>query len=182
MKARTEKFTHEDYMALDALLDRNKRWTWKMVKYAAVLLGIPLFIPIPLLEIFRSGGFPYKTPFLFFELGVSNVLLFIIMPVAAVIVTLYVFWLKVPKMKRDLRDENKIVVEIKVAGVHELQGQEKKDLWMFSHKIQFEPNDYGYQDEVFQSFEKPHFLTAKSFRLHLTTHAKAELKRETISE
>lgn len=184
METTTQKFTHEDYMALDALVDRNQRWTWKMVKYAAVLLGFPLFVPIQLLELFqRSGrGVTYNSPFLFFELGVSNVLMFIILPVAAVILSLYIFWLKVPQMKRDLRDENKIVVDIKVAAVEELQGQEKKDLWMFSHKIHFEPNNYGYGDEVFQSFEKPHFLTAKAFRIHLTEHARAELNRETLND
>lgn len=184
MEPVTAKFTHEDYMALDALVDRNRRWTWKMVKYASLLLALPLFVPIQVLELFRRSARSenFESPFLFFELGPANVLLFIILPVAVIILLLYIFWLRVPQMKRDLRDENKIIVEVKVLEVNELQGREKKDLWMFSHKIHFEPNSYGYNDEVFQSLEKPHFLTAKAFRIHLTEHAKAELKRETISE
>lgn len=184
METTTEKFTHEDYMALDALVDRNQRWTWKMVKYAAVLFGFPLFVPIGILDMCSRSSRPLErqSPFLFFEFGAMNVLLFIVLPVAIIIFLLYLLWLKVPLMKRDLRNENKIIVEIKVAEVNELQGQEKKDLWMFSHKIRFEPNLYGYDEEIFQSREKPHFLTAKAFRMHLTEHARAELRRETISE
>jgi len=183
MQQKIEKFTHEDYMALDGLADRNQRWTWKMVKYAALILGFTLFVPIQILGLFRRSArdMQHDSPFLFFELGPMNVLLFIILPVAALILALYIFWLKVPQMKRDLREENKIVIEIKVQKVSELQGQEKKDLWMFTHKIFFEQNDHGYHDEVFQILEKPHFMTAKAFRIHLTTHAKAELKREAIT-
>jgi hypothetical protein len=51
---------------------------------------------------------------------------------------------------------------------------------MFTHKILFEPNDYGYTEQLFQSFQNPNYLNAGAFRLHLTENARAELKREVI--
>jgi hypothetical protein len=179
---RTEKLTAEDIDALETLVARNIRWTQKIIKYACIVLAFPLFVPIEILSLFRSSGtkLDHESSFLYFELGPMNVLLYLLLPTAIIILLIYLLFLKVPAMKRDLRNQNKIVVDIKVMGIDELQGREKKDLWMFTHKILFEPNDYGYTEQLFQSFQNPNYLNAGAFRLHLTENARAELKREVI--
>lgn len=178
---KTEKVTNEELNFLtDHLETLNERFL-KFVGIIALVISVPLFVPISLLKFFsrKARNHTYNSEFLFIELGPMNVLYFLIIPAIVVIILCYIFLFRIPKLKKDIKEEQKLVGIVNVKEIKKLDDGLVKELMGSSdHKIVFHSNNFDEDEILFLSNVNPEYFNLKGCKIEVSKNAKILLKRE----
>ena len=182
MEIKTVAMTNENVKFLEEILERNIRWFWKIIMWASIILGITLFIPAEILSLFRRRlRNENVTGQLFFELGPTNVFLFLIIPAIIIITLIYLYVLHIPKIKKDIINKEKEIGIIKVKEIKELSERDKKDLMgTADHIIKFEKNPFKIDETYFLKMSRPELMSAKGYVVEVSKIAKVEFERKII--
>ncbi len=177
----TEKLSKEEVALLNDRLEIIKQRFLKLVGYAAVALCIPLFVPISILKFFsrKSRNMTFDSEFLFFELGPLNVLYFLVIPALIILALCYYFLFRIPQLKKDIKDQEKIIGTIQIKEVKKLEdGLIKELMGLSDHKVVFEKNNFDQIDMLFLAQRNLEYFDLKACKVEVYKNAKIELKRD----
>jgi hypothetical protein len=178
-----EKINEKELTHLVRTLETVKRRFLKFIGIVSVLVCFPLFVPISILRFFKRVRFDYTSEFLFVELGPQNVMYFIFIPVIIILILSYFFLFRIPKIKKDIVQKEKIVGMVKVKEIAKLDDETIKTIMGLSdYKVVFEANDFEEKETMFLSKKNPEYLHAKFCKVEVSKNAKIPLKREVIYE
>ncbi|MBS7332188.1 MAG: hypothetical protein KIG88_01155 [Weeksellaceae bacterium] len=180
-KESIEKISEYDLVLLVDRLEEIEQRFLKLVGVAALVLCIPLFIPISILSIFsrKARNMTFDSQFLFFELGPFNVLYFLVIPALIILGLCYYFLFRIPQLKKDIKEQEKLVGIIKVKEIKRLdEGLIKELMGSSDHKVVYHHNNYDEIDMLFLAQRNPEYFNLKGCKVEVSKNAKISLKRE----
>ena len=181
MEVKTEKMNVIDLTQLRSNLSTLKNNMSKAALYIYGFLAALLFIPLEILRWFSKTGrrASHLSGSLFNDIGAFNTLVFIVLPIASILIYLYLRWST--KIKKDLKEEIKEITTIRVKEIKRLSARDIKDFdGLLDHKALFESNPFGIKEEFFTIRNNPEMMNANSIQIERSKYAKIELKREII--
>lgn len=178
-----EKINEKELTFLINTLATVKRRFLKFIGIVSLLICFPLFVPISILGIFKRVRFNHNSEFLFVELGPQNIIYFVFIPVIFIFILSYFFLFRIPKIKKDINEREKIVGLVKVKRIEKLDDETIKTIMGLSdYRVIFEPNNFEEKETMFLSRKNPEYLNAKFCKVEVSKNAKIPLKREVLYE
>jgi hypothetical protein len=177
----TEKITTEELVLLSDRLEIINQRFFKLVGIAAIVLCIPLFVPISILRIFsrKTRNMTFDSEFLFLELGPLNVLYFLVIPALIILGLCYVFLFRIPQLRKDIKEQEKLVGIVNVKEIKKLdEGLIKELMGMSDHKVVFYPNNFDEDEMLFLAQRNPEYFNLKGCKVETSKNAKISLKRD----
>lgn len=180
METKTEPMSTEDLVKMNETLDRSLRILRKIAIYLFGVAAVILFVPMEILKFFtRRGGRRDVSGILFQDLGITNTVLFIILPICLLLLIIYLYGAN--RVKKDIILGIKEIGLIKVLKIEELDAQTKKDvLGTADHIIKFEKNSFDIRETYFLKNVQPELFDAREYVVEVSKIAKIELKRELV--
>ncbi len=180
-----EKINEKELTHLIRTLETIKRRFWKLIGIGSLLICFPLFVPMSILKIFSRAARRQsnESEFLFIDMGPQNVIYFIFIPAVVGFILCYFFLFRIPRVKKDIREKEKIVGMVKVKAIQKLDDETIKTIMGLSdYKVIFESNNFEETETMFSSKKNPEYLKARFCKVEVSKNAKIPLKREVIYE
>lgn len=121
----------------------------------------------------------FDSEFLLIELGPLNVVYFLVIPLLIILVLCYIYLFRIPQLKNDIIEQEKIVGIVNVKEVKKLDKDLVKELMGLSdHKVVFHPNNFEEDEMLFLAQKNPEYFNLKGCKVEVSKNAKIRLKRE----